>query len=102
MEESIREIREIRVEMDQVVKEYLDRRKGVMSRLGDIVVECHSKAREQRLVKTDPSEIWELIEPLTSQLFDLLKEAYGWEHTAAMHKAYVESIRKVVEWDRQE
>ena len=73
-----------------------------VSRLGDIVVECHSKAREQRLVKTDPSEIWELIEPLTSQLFDLLKEAYGWEHTAAMHKAYVESIRKVVEWDQQE
>ena len=73
--------------------------RDVLSRLGDIVVECHAVAHRQRLVKTDPSEIWELIEPLTSQLFDLLKEAYSWEHTAAMHKAYIDSIRKVVKWD---
>ena len=72
-----------------------------VSRLSDIVVECHAEARRLRLVKTDPSEIWEHIKPLTDQWFDLIKEAYGWEHTAEVNNKYLAALRKVVEWDRQ-
>ena len=63
------------------------------------MVECHAEARRLRLVKTDPSEIWEHIKPLTDEWFDLIEEANDWGPTVAIDKKYTAALKGVVEWD---